>query len=178
MKFTSNKLIYIRRAIFAVLIVLTAAVQNTPGTAIKIGSATALLPLSLTVCVAMGEKSVPALLFGAFSGAFLDMFSSNTDGFFTLTLAVVGFTCSLLVTFQMQNNIRTTLLLAFISSVFVNTLYWLFFFVMKNYDMLLHVYVKYYLSSSILTTAAAVLYFYIVKWICSATTPERKRVNY
>lgn len=178
MKFTSNKLIYIRRAVYTLLIVLTAAVQNTPKTALKIGPATALLPLALTVCIAVGERSVPALLFGALSGAFLDMFSSNTDGFFTFTLAVTGFVCSLLVTFQMQSNVRTTLLLAFASAVFVNTLYWLFFFVFKKYDMLLHVYIRYYLTSSILTTAVSALYFYIIKWIRAVTTPERKRVNY
>lgn len=178
MNYSSNKLLYIRRAVFVVLIMLTALAQNTKGGFIKIGAASAMLPLALTVCVAMSEKSVPALLFSAFSGAFLDMFSAKTDGFFTIAFAVIGFACSILITFRMQNNIKTALILTLAASLLLNTVYWLLFYVLKSYDMLLHIYLKYYLSSAVLTTALAGVYYYIVKWVCDLTKPERKRINY
>ncbi|MGN0468496.1 MAG: hypothetical protein ACI4GY_07225 [Acutalibacteraceae bacterium] len=178
MKFSNNKLLYIRRALFVLLIIITAVFQNAKGAVPSIAGVHAVLLVPLTVSIAMHEKSISAMLFGAFGGIMLDMFSSAADGFFAVTLTVIAFVCSLLVTFEMRNNILTALLMSFCSSFLCTFFYWLFFFLIKHYDMAAYVYFRYYFTSAIYTTVFVFIYYYIVRWICSVTAPERKRVNY
>ena len=58
MKFADNKNLYIRRALFVLLIVITAVLQHTVGDAFSIFGARAFLLIPLTVTIAINEKSM------------------------------------------------------------------------------------------------------------------------
>lgn len=178
MKFQENRLIYIRRFAFVLFIVITAVFQNAKGSLLSISGVHAVLLVPLTVCVAMHEKSVAALLLGVFSGVLLDMFSSAPDGFYALFLATVAFVCSLLVTFEMRNNIMTALLLSFCACFAQTLLYWLLFFFAKGYDSAVYVYFRFYFSSAVYSSLFTFIYYYAVQKICRLTLPERKRKIY
>ncbi len=178
MKFGSSKKLYIRRAIFAVLIVLTAAVQHTPGAFPILGRAHAMLLIPLVVSIAMFEKSIAAMLFGVFAGILWDMVSVSADGYFTVVFAFVGFSVSLLMGFVMRNNFPSACVVSIAASLLCTGGYWLIFIALKGYDSPVSLLTSYYLPSAIYTAAMIVIYYFIIKKISALTEPEKKRVNY
>ena len=59
MKLSDNRLLVIRRIIFAVMIVLDAVLQQTDFLLSRVGPARLMLLVPLTVAIAMYEKSLP-----------------------------------------------------------------------------------------------------------------------
>ena len=177
MKINNNNKHIIRRVIFALFIVFTAVFQSTKGMVLE-NRVSAMVFIPLTVCIAMHEKSVPALLFGIFSGILWDGMSITVDGYFTMVLGAASFFVSLISLFFMRNNIVSALILSFGATLFSNTWYWLNFVLMKGYDGALYIYLRYYLPAVLTTMIFVPVYYYAVKFICEKTAPERKRVNY
>ncbi|MCM1364338.1 MAG: hypothetical protein NC122_09930 [Faecalibacterium sp.] len=178
MRFSTNRNIYIKRLIFAVLFVITAAVQHTGGLLPVIGSAHAMLLIPLTVSVAMFEQSVAALIFGVFAGFLWDMASVNADGYFAVFLAVTGFTVSLLMSFVMRNNFLCACLVSATASILCNVGYWLFFIVIRGYDSPIYLLMNYYLPSAIYTAVLIPIYYFLIRGISNLMKPEKQRVNY
>lgn len=164
--------------IFAVLIVITAVLQQKTGGFLRLGDARAFLLVPLTVCIAMHEKSLAALFFGVFAGLLWDGASVTVDGFFTLLLAVTGFWCSVFITFKMRKNLLSCLLLSFASLLVCVTLYYISFFMARGYGQELSVYFRHYFSSAVYSALYTPLIYYLVSGITSATEPEKKRINY
>ena len=65
---TEKKVLYERRVLFAVLIIVFAMLQNTPHLLPSIFGAHALILIPLAVCLGMFEKAVVAAVFGMFAG--------------------------------------------------------------------------------------------------------------
>lgn len=178
MKLSDNRLLVIRRIIFAVMIVLAAVLQQTDFLLSCVGPARLMLLVPLTVAIAMYEKSLPGLFFGLFAGVLWDAGSVTVDGFYAALLAAVGFGCSVAVILKMRNNIFSCLLLSFASLLVSVTLYWLLFYVLKDYGSDWYVYMKYYISSVLYSVLFVPVHYYFVRAVVRATTPERKRINY
>lgn len=178
MNLSNTKKLYIKRTAFALLIILTAVLQSTRGAIFSPGGVHAMVLVPLTVSIAMHEKSVPTLLFGTFAGIMWDMSSITTDGFFSAVLLSIAFFVCVLVMFAVRNNIYSCLLLSFVSLLLCNTLYWLFFIVLKGYDSAVYIYFRYYFSSVFYSLLFVPIYYYIVRAISLETAPERKRINY
>lgn len=173
-----NKMLWLRRAAFVLLIILTASLQNSTGMVFAPFDVHAMLLVPLVVCICVHEKSVVSLLLGAFAGIMWDMTSVTVDGFFTVFLATVGFLCSVLIAFEMRNNIFSALLLSTVSAFACGILYWLFFVLIKCYDMAVYVYFRYYFTSSLYTALYTFVFYYLVRWITQKTADEKKRINY
>lgn len=178
MKFNSRRLLLIRRLVFAALVVLTAVLQQTRTGLFSVGAASAMLSVTLTVCIAMHEKSLGGLFFGVFAGMLWDSGSLSADGFFAIFLAITGFVCAVLIIFKMQNNILSCLLLSFAALFAVSTLHWTFFYAFSGAGSAGYVYFKYYLSSCAFSLIFAIAQYYIVEGICFLTKPKKKRINY
>lgn len=178
MKFNSNRNIYIKRLIFAVLFVITAVLQHTKGVIPVIGSAHAMLLIPLTVSVAMFEQSIASLLFGAFAGFLWDMASINADGYFAFVLALTGFTVALLMNFVMRNNFRCACLMSVAFSFICNFGYWFIFILIKGYDSPLYFLRSYYLPSSVYTAVLIPIYYFLIYGITMLLKPKKERVNY
>ena len=178
MKFADNKKIYLRRAAFVVLIIVTAVFQNTKGAVPSINGVQAFLLVPLVVAIGMFEKNIAALAFGTFAGIMWDSMSISTDGYFTVILGCVCFFSSVFIVFIMRNNIFSSFILSLISIFICNTLYWVLFFLIKGYDSAFYVYFRYYFSSVIYTCVFSFVYYGLVKLICELTAPEKKRITY
>lgn len=165
MQFKSNKSVVIRRIVFAVLVLFAASVQFAPGAIPNIGPARAMLLIPLTVSIAMNERTIPALLFGAFSGIIWDSASVNADGYFSVMLCAVGFLTAVAVTFTVQNNFRAALLIGFLATVICIVGYWLLFVLAAKADSPLSVLTGYYIPSGIYTFALTPLCYFPVKFI-------------
>lgn len=176
MKFGNNKKLYIRRALFFILILLTAAFQHTDSAVPQLFGAKAMLLIPLCVCVAMFERSMGGLAFGVMCGILWDAASVRGDGFFSVCLACVGFLSGVVITHFMRNNILAALIISGTSCVGVNFLYWLIFIAIKGYEGATSVLMSYYLPSAFYSFLFTFLYYYLVRFIAEVTS-EGKRIK-
>jgi rod shape-determining protein MreD len=160
-----NKRIYIRRAVFALLLLATAVIQNTKGFLPEPFGVRAFPLIPLTVCLGMHERDVPGLFFGLGAGLIWDAFSAAPHGYYAFLLMSAGFLSGALIATVMRNNIMTALLLTVTSSFAVVTLNWLITYVFNGYGGAGMAYLTFYLPSFAYTLLFLPLCFYAVRVI-------------
>ncbi len=165
MHFSENKEEYKRRAIFALLILFTAILQNTKGLFPKIENASAMLLIPLVISIAMFERDVAGMMFGLFAGFAWDFYSAHIDGYYIIFLTCTGYACSYLISRYMRNNIVTAIVYSSFFSFLCATLYWLIFSVHASGSGTGEMYLKVYLVSVIYTVALTPLYYYFIRAI-------------
>lgn len=165
-----------KRALLALLVLLTAIFQNTKGALPTFGNARA-MPLAVLVAVlGLFERSLAGLFFGAFAGALWDMASADTDGFFTLLLCVFGFLSGILSSFVLRNNIFSALLLSGSSAALCLLFHWFGFVYVKGYDPSAALLFGNYLPSFIYTFLFTFVYYYLVRGIGNALEKPKRIV--
>ena len=174
MNFSDNRKIFIRRVLLLVLLVFTALFQHTDGAIPRLFGTKAMLLVPLVVAISVHGRSFNGLIFGTLAGILWDCATVRGDGFFSVFLAVIGFSAGCLVTHIMRNNIFTNLIISFFSIAAVNVTYWLVFILRKGYEGSVQVLFSYYLPSVLYTMLFAFVYYYIVGLIHKATAPEQK----
>lgn len=165
---------FIQRAVFALLVLLTALFQNTRGALPVFGNAKAMPLVVLAAVLGLFERSLAGLFFGAFAGALWDTASADTDGFFTLLLCVIGFLSGVLSSFVLRNNIFSALLLSGASTVLCLLFHWFGFVYVKGYDPSAALLLSHYLPSCIYTFLFTFIYYYLVRGIKNALTIPRR----
>ena len=178
MKFADNKKLYIRRTLFVVLIVITAAFQHTKGAVPSVFGASAFLLIPLTVCIAMSEKSMGGLSFGILAGVLWDFATVRGDGFYAVMLALAGYTAGVAIAYIMRNNIFSALILSLGASTFVSVGCWFVFIFLKGFEGAWKILFSFYIPSVIYTLAFTAVYYYIVRAIVKATTDKKQIRNY
>ncbi len=168
---------YIRKILLLALVAVTAVFQHTDGAIPTVFGVKAMILVPLTVAIAVHERSMNGLFFGALAGILWDFATVRGDGFFSLFLAVVGFVCGSLVTYLMRNNIVTNLILSLVSTGAVNICYWLVFIFRKGYEGASDVLFSYYLPSVLYTMVFAFIYYYLVGSIHKATLEKKNRYH-
>lgn len=160
-----NKNIYIRRLIFAVIILIISTLQNTSGLFPVIFGVRAMLLIPAVVCISMYEREIPGIFFGLFAGILWDSFSSGINSFNAIMLTIFGFICGALIGYIMRNNIVTALILTASSVTVYNTVYWLFAYVFKSYSGAGRVYLTFYLPSCLYTIILMPVFYYLTRFI-------------
>lgn len=165
MHFRENKELIIKRAVFVVLIVFTAVLQNTKGLFPTLFNVPPMLLIPLTVCIAMFENDMGGMLFGLLSGVVWDVYASRIDGFYAIILVSAGYACSFLLARYLQNNFVTATVFSALVSLVSVTLYWLIFVLAMGSGGAGILYAKYYLVSAAYTTALTPLYYFFVRML-------------
>ena len=178
MKFADNKNLYIRRALFVALIVLTAAFQHTKGAVPSLFGAKAFILIPVAVCISMFEKSMGGLSFGMLAGILWDFATVRGDGFYAVMLALAGFTAGVGVAYIMRNNIFSALILSAGASAFVSVGYWLVFILMKGYEGAWSILFSFYIPSAVYSLIFTAGYYYLVRAIVTATTDKKQNKKY
>lgn len=160
-----NKNIYIRRGLYALIIIAASMMQNTQGLFPVIFGVRAMLLIPVVVCIGMHERDIAGLFFGLFAGVLWDAFSAGPPNFNAIMLTAAGYLCGLLIGTIMRNNIMTALLLSLGWIFIYNTLYWLFAYVLKGYDNALWVYLSFYLPSVLYTVLFMPIFYYIIRTV-------------
>lgn len=106
-----NKNIYIRRLCLAGLVLVTALLQNTEGLLPSPLGFRAMPLIPAVVCVAMYERELSGMFFGAFAGLLWDGAARTGTNLNAFLLTILAFVCGCLITHLMRNNILTALLL-------------------------------------------------------------------
>ena len=178
MRFSDNRDIYIRRALFLLLVGLTAIFQHTSGALPTLFGAKAMVLIPLTVCIGMYERSISGLTFGVIAGALWDFATVRGDGFFSVALATVGFFSGFAVTWFIRNNIISALILSAVSVTAVNTAYWFVFIFTRGYEGAAELLTGFYLPSALYTVAFTFLYYYLAGLILKLTSAGKSRKSY
>ena len=178
MKFADNKNLYIRRALFVLLIAVTAVFQHTSGAIPSIFSAKAFLLIPLTVCIAMHEKSMGGLSFGLLAGILWDFATVRGDGFYSVVLALAGFVAGVSVAYLVRNNVFAALLLSLGACTFVTTAYWFVFIFLRSYEGAWSMLFSFYLPSGLYSLAFTAVYYYLAGAIVKVTTDKSQQKKY
>lgn len=165
MHFKENKEEITRRAVFALLIVFTAVLQNTGGLFPKIGGVSPMLLVPLTVCIAMFENDMGGMMLGLFAGVVWDFYSARVDGLYAILLMAAGYACAFLIARYMRNNFVTAIVYTLIASLVCSALYWLIFVLPLGTQGAGTVLLRYYLTSVAYTTLLSPLYYFFVRMI-------------
>lgn len=178
MKFADNKNLYIRRALFALLLGLAAIFQHTSGAIPSIFGARAFILIPLAVCIAMYEKSMGGLSFGVLAGVLWDFATVRGDGFYAVVMALAGYIAGALTVYVVRNNIFSAAILSLGVSLFVTTVYWFVFIFLRGYESAWSVLWSFYFPSAVYTAAFSAVYYYLVRFIVRLTTDKKRNKNY
>ena len=173
MNFSSSRNIYIRRAVTAGLVFVTALFQHT-GLIPELFGAPAMALIPLTVCIAMFERSIPGMYFGVLAGILCDFATVRGDGFFSVLLTVTGFAAGALVTFVFRNNIGSALIISAASLLMCSISHWLIFIVRKGYDGAFQLLFTRYLPSVAYSLIFVFVYYYIMRFIFRTASENSK----
>ncbi len=119
--------------------------------------------LPLTVVLGMFERETYGLYYGLLAGIIWDMNISSVDGFNAFFFALVGFTCGLLMTYLMMNNLITASILCVSWSLIYFLVSWIIFVAAKGVDGSFYVLVSSYLPAALLNIITLPLYYYTVR---------------
>lgn len=174
MHFKADKKVYIRRALFVLLIAVTAAFQHTAGAIPALFGAKAMILIPAVVAVSMFQKSMSGLAFGTFAGILWDFATVRGDGFFSVMLALTGYFTCVLMTYYLRNNIYSAAIISFAANLIINTCYWFVFIFFKGYDEPLKLLLDFYLPSAIYSSVYILLYYGIVSLIMKLTVKDKE----
>lgn len=158
-----NRMIYIRWAILAVIIVIVSLFQNTRGLLPEIYGVRAMPLIPLVVCIGMFERDWGSAALGLFAGLLWDGVSAHGQGFRSIYLMIIGCVCGLLLHYFMRRNLITALLLTSVALIVHNLLYWVFFLLIPGYDGAVSLLLEFYLPSCLYSLIFMPLFFAIMK---------------
>ncbi len=154
----------IRRTLFAVMLVLCAVLQNTPGLLPEPFGARQLGTVIIIVCISMFERETCGMFFGLFAGVMLDV-TGGTQGINAILLTIFGYFCGLLVNNLIRNNVFTALLFSSAALLIYIGVYWLVTVVFSGAGDAGAVLLKFYLPSFVYTIVFLPFWFWIVRMI-------------
>lgn len=158
-----TRILLLRRAIFALLILGAHLLQNTPGAFPSVFGVRPFFLLSLTVCLGLFEREIAGALFGAFAGILWDSVSPLGDGFHALLFMLIGAACGILINTIMRNNLITAMLLSVLAHFLYISLYVVFFVVAEGVDSAGWLYVRYYLPAAAFSVLFTPLFYLLVR---------------
>jgi rod shape-determining protein MreD len=158
-----NKKIFARRILYVLLVLITAALQNTPHLFPSVFGCKALLIIPLVVCMAMFERIIPAMIYGLCAGMLWDITVAPGDGYNALMMTVLAVTCSAMIKYLMRNNLSSAFLLGGCAVVIYMVLHWLFFEVFRSVDGCGITILTYYLPSAVYTLLFLPVYYVIIR---------------
>lgn len=160
-----NKNIYIRRLCLAGILLLTALLQNTDGFLPSPLGFRAMPLIPAVICIAMYEREIPGMFFGAFAGLLWDSVARSGTNLNTILLTVLAFVCGCLITHLMRNNIITALLLGGSGTALFMLFYFLKEFIFTGRVDGAYKLITFYVPSLIYTVLFLPLMYYIVHFI-------------
>ena len=119
--------------------------------------------LPLTVVLGMFERETYGLYYGLLAGIMWDMNLGTGDGFNAFFLALIGFTCGLLMTYLMMNNFITASILCSLWTVLYLFVSWLVFVAAKGVDGGASLLLTDYIPTMLLNIFTLPLYYYSVR---------------
>ena len=120
-----------------------------------------LIAAPMTIAILENEKI--GLGFGVFAGLLMDMGYGSVIGFHAIALGVLGFFIGLLAVNLVKTNVLTSLLCTAAAVFAVISLHFVFFYLLRGYDMASYAYQKYYLPMMLYSFLPTPILYYFNK---------------
>ncbi len=125
-----------------------------------------LLPLlALTVTVGMFERETYGLIFGLLAGVLCDINNATGDGVYALLFALTGFTCGLLMTYLMMNNLLTATILTSFWALVYAVVSWFITVGIHGISGGWRLLLSLYLPTALLNVIIMPIFYYLVRAI-------------
>ncbi len=129
------------------------------------------LPLfALVLCVSVFSNVTSSFVVGLCAGVLMDMVGAAFDGFHALALVLTAVVCSLLTEFLFNDRLVTTLVLSLGFTALYYFVYWLCFIAFRGYPSAGLYLLRYSLLQTIYTVLFVVPFYYIIKYIRTASS--------
>lgn len=148
-----------RRLLLAVVVILAGFMQNSTLPVSEIGIQ---LLIPLTVIIAMFEKEFAGILYGILAGCIWDFSTATADGMKTMTLALTGCICGLLIRYIVRNTLLSALVLCSASALLFNIGHWLFHVVPFDTGSL-WAFLRFYLPQTVVTVLVSPVLYIITR---------------
>lgn len=168
----NTRLIFIRRLLFVVIIVLVNLLQNTREAFFEPFGVRAFLLIPLVVSIGMFERSYAGALLGILAGALWDSVSVYWDGYNALFMMLIAVSCGMLISVLMRNHLVTAMILSTAACLMYSVSYVLFFVVARGLDSADYLMFRYYLPAAVYSIVFTPLFYLLVRAITRATTLE------
>lgn len=168
--------VYIKRILLFLLVLITAAVQNTVGLLPTVFGARFFPLIPLVIAIGMCDGALPGLFYGAAAGAFWDVCAFGPDGLHGLYLALIGCAAGILVRYFMKNRLLTQYCLCAPACVIYVVLYWFVSVSLPVGDAGSEKLLLFYLPSAVITAAISFITYFIVKFICSKLHEKEENI--
>lgn len=162
----------VRYTAYILEILIIYIVQSTPGFIPDVfgGKPVMLVPVAITV--AIFERGIPAVVFGAVCGLMTDFGYSGAVGYYGIMLAILCFIVSNLMENYIRTNLLTTMLIATISIPIIIFVQFLFYYVFAGYNDIWGFFVKHYISRIIYTWAFTPVFYGLNRFIAVRATEK------
>ncbi len=164
-----QKILWVRRSIFVLLILFAHLLQNTPVGLPAFFGIRAYFLLTFTVCLGLFEREVAGALFGVFAGALWDFVSPMGDGYHAFLFLMIGAVCGILINTVMRNNLITALLLNLSAHLLYAALYAVFFVLAEGVQSAGWLFLRYYLPSALVSVLFTPLVYLAVRFVMNRT---------
>jgi len=156
---------YLKWTFYTAILLLIYYMQFTTGLMPELIGIRPLPVIPFVICVAMYEGEVYGGVFGIIAGLLWDFSANRVLGFNAIVLMILGIAVGLIITYLMQNNIYSAMILCG-SSIFAIELFdWFFYYLLWGYDKPIYVFFRYYILIMIYTSAFIPGFHYFFKWI-------------
>lgn len=167
-----TKILTIRRLLLVAVVIIGALVQNC---ALSVTDLQICILLPLTVIIAMFEKELAGILYGALAGCLWDVSTATADGMKALFLALTGCICGLLIRYIMRNNLLSAIVLCAAANLVHNLLHWLIY-VVPNADGMFSALLRFYIPQILLSTLTVIPLYLLLRALekrCKVTDEPR-----
>lgn len=161
MKLKTDYVPAIKIALLTLLIILIGIFQNVFVSGLSLP---VVVIIPMLVSVAMHEKELTSLLFGALSGAVLDLASPVHDGVFAFLFALLACAVSLLSHYKFRNTLLGTAILAF-GFALISFSTALIFAAFKDNALTWQIFKRAFLPGILLTALLTPVFYYPVRLI-------------
>lgn len=164
-----QKILWARRGIFVLLILLAHLVQNTPGWFPAFFGIRAYFLLTFTVCLGLFEREIAGAIFGLLAGVLWDTVSPLGDGYYAFLFLLIGAACGILINTVMRNNLITALLLNTGAHFLYAVLYTVLFTVAQGIDGAGWLFLRYFLPSALVSVLFTPIVYLLVRFVMRRT---------
>lgn len=167
---------FVYLAVFSILALGILILQSTGFVTFKIGNASAVLLLPLTILAGFYFREYTGAVFGIVFGALTDVYSS-TFCYNTVALAIAGFVSGLLVSRLFNSNLAAVSVLSFGGSALYFFFKWLIIYAF--YDPLPgYVLLHFIIPSAVYTALFGILIFFILHPLFKKVPVVEKNTDY
>lgn len=164
-----QKILWVRRIIFVLLLIFAHLLQNTPGWFPAFFGIRVYFLLTFTVCLGLFEREITGAFFGVLAGALWDTVSPMWDGYHAFLFLIIGAVCGILINTVMRNNLITALLLNLSAHLLYAALYAVLFVTAEGVQGAGWLFLRYYLPSALLSVLFTPLIYLTVRFVMNRT---------